>query len=220
MSKSTLRLQRLREALASLGVGAWAVFHLWQEWSGFKGRHVWEAHQSSGGESVWRLIALLTLGLTPVIIVCSLDLILLRRREGRARVARALAENESLARRLLLIGTAATWSLAVFALYHAAWLSLPTLLGRSGPSATWSRLMDGLGTWPHAAAHAVGLTALTIHLWQSVPRAALTFGRVERAETRRAIRAGGLVLGLTLLALYAQLTGWFAAGAGTVWPMR
>lgn len=220
MARSTLRLQRLREALACLGVGAWAVFHLWQEWSGFKGREVWEAHQSSGGGLAWRLVALLALGLSPVVIVCVLDLILWRRREGRARITRALAENESLAHRLLLLGTAATWSLAVFALYHAAWLSFPTLMGRSGPSATWARLLDGLGTWPHAAAHAVGLTALTIHLWQSVPRAAMTFGIVERAETRRAIRVGGLVLGLTLLAMYAQLTGWFAAGAGTVWPMR
>src|SRR5690606_33834954 len=111
------------------------------------------------------------------------------------------------------------WIFFAWLVYHAAWLWLPKLTAGAEPARARIALRDELGTLLHATPHAVGLTALGVHLAAAVPRLAVALGWASAPEGRRAARLSGLVLAVGFFVLYAQLAGWHAAGRGTVWPL-
>jgi hypothetical protein len=67
--------------------------------------------------------------------------------------------------------------------------------------------------------HAVGLVAVAWHLAAALPDGLEAAGVIATHEGRRSTRMLAVVIGLCLLALTAQLTGWLGTGAGTFWPI-
>lgn len=166
------------------------------------------------------LVLELGFGLLPVFAWMALDIGL--RASGAKEpdaLKNALSEEPEAARRLGLLARTAGWLLMLFIVYHAGWLFLPKLVDGSEPLRAWMSLRQSLGSWPHAIAHAVGLTALMVHIGASLPRLCIAFGWAQSAEARRAARASGLIIGVGFLLLYAQLVGWHAAGRGTIWSI-
>lgn len=216
---SRLRSWRARELAGSVPVIAWAAFHLWEQWPAFAGRDAWSARMASTSHGPFAIAAELALGIAPVLAWMALDVALRVRGEEPTELRHAMAEDPEAARRLGLLARAAGWLLALFVLYHAAWLWLPKLTSGSEPLRAWTALRASLGTWPHAIAHAVGLTALAVHVWSTAARLPILLGWAETPETRRAARLSGLIVAAGLLLLYAQLAGWHAAGRGTVWSI-
>jgi hypothetical protein len=205
--------------LLGLAPAVWALFHLWEQWPAFAGRDDFVVRLSATSHGAAALAAELLLGLAPAVAWIGLEVSLRRSGPEPEDLRLALAEDEALAERLGLLARVASWVLFGWLLYHAAWLWAPKLLEGSDPIRTWQRLRDGMGTWAHAVPHAVGLTAFAVHLWAAVPRAAVALGGAGAVTNRRALRLSGLVVALGLALLWAQLAGWHAAGAGTVWPM-
>lgn len=197
---------------------AWVIFHLWEQWAAFAGRDAWVARMSTTSIGGGAILGEVLGGVLPIVLWIVLEL-RLRRREPIA-LRFAMAEDPALAQRLGLVTRAASWLFAMWALYHAGWLWAPKLVGDVEPLRTWVVLRNELGTWPHAVAHAIGLTALAVHVWAAIPRAAIAQGLADRPESRRAARVSGLILALGIVVLGAQLAGWHAAGRGTVWSME
>jgi len=211
-------LWRARELLGAIAIPAWAGFHLWEQWSAFGGRGAFVDRMTRTSHGTLALLAELLLGIAPVVAWLALEARLSRASEPPG-LRYAMADSPALAVRLGWIVRIGSWVLFFFLLVHAAWLFLPKLTEGSEPLLTWLRLRDELGTWPLATVHAVGLTALAVHVWGAVPRAALVLGWGETPQARRAARLSGGIVAVGLLVLYAQLAGWHAAGTGTIWPI-
>lgn len=215
----SLRAWRVHEVAGTVPVLAWAAFHLWEQWAAFAGRDAWSARMARTSHGVLPVALELVAGVLPVLVWMALDVGLRRRHPEPEELRMAMAEEPESARRLALLARVASWAFMLFVLYHAGWLWLPKLLAGSEPLRTWTVLRGGLGAWPHAIAHAIGLTAFAVHAWASVPRLAIALGWVSAPESRRAARLSALIVAAGLLLLYAQLAGWHAAGRGTIWPM-
>jgi len=211
-------LWRARELLGAVAIPAWAGFHLWEQWSAFGGRAVFVDRMTSTSHGPLALAAELLLGIAPVVAWLAIEARLLRAPEPAALKV-AMADSPALALRLGWIARVGSWVLFFFVLVHAVWIFAPKLIDGSEPLIAWLRLRDELGTWPLATVHAVGLTALAVHVWGAVPRAAILLGWGETPQARRAARLSGGIVGVALLILYAQLAGWHAAGTGTIWPI-
>ena len=219
MHAGLLRSWRARELLGTLGLGGWALFHLWEQWSAFGGRADFVARTTSTSHGALAIATELSLGILPIVLFVMVDLGTARTSEPSALRA-ALAQTPSLAARLGRIGKWGSRVLVAFLLAHIVWLWLPKLIGSSEPVETWVRLRGSMGTWPMSVLHAVGMTALAVHVWQSVPRLAIVLDLVDgRPDILRALRASGLIVALGLILLYGQLAGWHASGAGTFWPL-
>lgn len=197
----------------------WAIFHLWEQWPAFRGREPFVERLARTSHGSAALAAELVLALLPALGWIALELRLRLAGPEPDDLRLAMAEDPELARRLGLLARVASWTFFAWLSYHVAWLWLPKLLEGSDPLRTWLRLRGGMGLFGHAIPHAIGLTAFTVHLWATGPRLAVAFGVDASAPNRRAIRLSGLIVALGLLALYAQLTGWHAAGTGTVWGL-
>ena len=216
---SSLRAWRAHALIGTVPVLAWAAFHLWEQWAAFAGRDAWSARMTRTSHGALPIAIELAVGLLPVLAWMALDVGLRRRHPEPEELRMAMAEAHQSARRLGLLARASSWALMLFVLYHAGWLWLPKLLEGSEPLRTWTELRSGLGAWPHAIAHAIGLTALAVHTWASIPRLAIVLGWVSGPESRRAARLSALIVAAGLLLLYAQLAGWHAAGRGTIWSI-
>lgn len=215
---SAAREWRAHELIGSVPIALFAVFHLWEQWPAFAGRDAWLARMAGTSHGALALVVEIA------VLLCALAWIAL---EARLRVRRsepealrlAMAEDPEVARRLGLLARACSWIFFGWLLLHAGWLWLPKLTRGAEPMLAWTAMRDGMGTWPLATAHALGLVAMTVHLWAAAPRLAVALGWVASPEGRRAARLSGLIVALGLAILYAQLAGWHAAGRGTLWSL-
>ena len=219
MSDGDARLWRARELLGSFAVLGWGSFHLWEQWSAFGGRDAYVGRMAVTSHGTSALAAELLLGVFPVLAWIGLEARLRALSKEPEALRAAMAETPALARRLGPITTVGSWVFYLWLAYHVVWLFGPKIAEGSEPLRTWLYLREGLGTWVHAVAHAIGLTAFAVHVWGAVPRTAIVMGWAPTPESRRAARLIGWIVGVALLVLYAQLAGWHAAGAGTVWPL-
>ncbi len=215
---TALRAWRAHELLGSVPIALWAGFHLWEQWAAFGGRDLWLERMARTSHGALALAVELALAILPALAWVALELRLRAQRSEPEALRFALAEDREAARRLGLLARVGSWVFFGWLLYHAAWLWLPKLSANE-PLLAWVALRDRLGTWPHAIAHAIGLTAMTVHLSAAAPRLAIALGWVSSPEGRRAARLSGLIVALGLLFLYAQLAGWHAAGRGTLWSL-
>lgn len=197
----------------------WAAFHLWEQWSAFAGRERFVARMSGTSHGPLAIAVEIALGLLPIVVWLGLEARLVTLGPEPSELRGAMAEHPELARRLGSVVRVASWVLLCFLVVHAVWLWLPKLTEGSDPLRTWLRLRDELGTWPMAIVHALGLTALGLHVWAAPVRMGIVFDWLPTPESRRAARLSGAIVALMVLVLLAQLVGWHAAGAGTVWPM-
>lgn len=212
-------LWRARELIGSVLVLGWAGFHLWEQWSAFGGREPFVARMTStshGGAMLWVEVLFAVL---PALAWIGIEVRLLMSGPEPSELRDAMAETPEMSKRLGGIVRVGSWVFFLFLLVHMAWLFLPKLTEGSEPLRAWLRLQDGLGTWPMAIVHALGLTGFAVHVCGAVPRLAIVMGWVPTPESRRAARLSGLIMAVGFGVLYAQLAGWYAAGAGTIWPM-
>ncbi len=210
---------RAHELLGIVPVAVWAAFHLYEQWAAFAGRDAWVRRMASTSHGPLAIGVELVLIVLPVVAWVGLDVALRRRGAEPASLRSAMAEEPEAARRLGLLARVCSWIFFAWLLYHAGWLWAPKLLNGSEPLLSWVALRDGMGRWPHAILHAVGLTAFAVHLWASAPRLVIALDLVDSPEGRRAARLSGLIVALGFFALYAELAGWHAAGRGTLWPI-
>ena len=211
-------LWRAREWL-SVVVLAWAAFHLWEQWSAFGGRAAFVERMTTTSHGSLALAAELGFGVLPVLAWLGIEARLLMTSAEPVALRMSMAENPELARRLGLIVRGASWVLFWWLLVHLVWLFMPKLTEGSEPLRAWLRLRDGLGTWPLAIAHALGLTGLAVLVWATPVRLAIMNGWATTPEARSSARLSGAIMAIAWLVLLAQLVGWHAAGAGAIWPM-
>ncbi|MCC6874013.1 MAG: hypothetical protein IT378_06870 [Sandaracinaceae bacterium] len=193
----------------------WAGFHLWEQWAAFFGRDAFVSRLAATSRSPTG-VALQVVILIAIAAFAYLELTLRRSAEPEP-LALALAERPEAARRLARLARVGTWALLAFVAYHALWLAMPRLAGGDALEA-WLRLRQ-LGSWSHAALHAIGLTGLAIHLWTALPRMAIALGWAQSPETRRGARVSALLVAALFLLLYGQLAGLHASGTGTLWSL-
>lgn len=197
----------------------WGGFHLWEQWSAFGGRGAYVERMAATSHGGVALAAELLFGVLPVLMWIGIEARLRALSKEPEALRCAMAETPELAKRLGAIATVGSWVFFAWLVYHIVWLFGPKIAEGSEPLRAWLFLRDGLGTWVHAVPHAIGLSALAVHLWAAIPRTAIVMGWAPTPESRRAARLVGGIIGVALLVLYAQLAGWHAAGAGTVWPL-
>lgn len=215
----TFRLWRAREILGGVVILVWAGFHLWEQWSAFGGRTAFVTRLSATSHGPMAIAVEFALGILPVLAWVVLELRLRTSGSEPADLHRAMAEDVELARRLGLLTRVGTYVFFAWLLYHVGWLVWPKLAQGSEPLRTWVQLRDGMGTWAHAVPTAVGLTGFALHVWAALPRVGVVLDVARTPEMRRALRLSGLILALGFVLLYAQLAGWHAAGAGTIWSL-
>lgn len=218
-SSASVRLWRAHELLGALPVAVWAGFHLFEQWSAFGGRDAFVARSSGTSHGPLALAVELALAISPALAWIVLDVGLRARQPEPPALVHAMAEDVETARRIGLLVRVASWLFFAWLVYHAAWLWLPKLVEGSDPVRAWERLRIGMGSWPHATLHAIGLSAFFVHLAAAVPRLFISLDWAETVENRRTARLCGGLIAALFLVLYAQLAGWHASATGTVWPL-
>ncbi|MEC7525187.1 MAG: hypothetical protein VYE22_35215 [Myxococcota bacterium] len=216
------RAARLWRAQALIGLApilVWAGFHLWEQWAAFGGRTRFVTRLASTSHGGAALATELLLAIAPALGWIALELHL-RRGTEPAALAGAMAERPEMARRLGLLVKAGSWLFFAWLVFHVGWLWWPKLVEGSEPVRTWAQLRGGMGAWVIAIPNAVGLTAFGLHVWGAIPRALAAFELAGEPSTRRTARACGALLAVGFVVLYAQLAGWHAAGAGTLWSLE
>jgi len=213
------RLWRARELIGGVLVPGWAGFHLFEQWSAFGGHRAFAERMTATSHGAAAIAAEVIFGLAPIVLWIGIEARLRARSREPEELRGALAESPALANRLGAISTGASWLFFGWLVFHAVWLFGSKIAEGSDPVRTWLRLRDGLGTWAHAVPLAIGLSAFSIHVAAAAPRVSAVMGWSRTAESRRAARLAGLIIAVAFLALYAELAGWHAAGAGVVWPL-
>jgi hypothetical protein len=209
---------RLHALVSSVPVALWTGVHLWEQWAAFGGRARWLNRMGATTGGVLGPALELLLGILPLLLWFTLEVRL--RPAGEPEALRwAYGEGASQRIRMGRLATVAGWVLLAFLAYHAAWLWVPRVLGGAEPAVAWAQLETSLGSWAHATAHAVGITALAVHLAFAPARVLVAYDLLGDAEGRRAARLSGAVVAVLLFVLYGQLAGWHATGAGTFWSV-
>ena len=214
---------RAREArwLAILSVFAvlpWLLFHLWEQWAALAGRAAWLERMHGTSGSVGMRIAELVGGVLPVVVLAVLT--------GRALAAGGPLPghevDESDGPLVVFLSRVAKPALVLtvaFLVLHVGWLWLPRALGQASLGEGYEALRVAAGTPALLVVHAVGLSAVAVHVAASLPAWLVSAGIVTTRVSRRSAALAALGLSACLLVLSVQLYGWHATGAGTVWPV-
>ncbi|GAB5542625.1 MAG: hypothetical protein SangKO_023850 [Sandaracinaceae bacterium] len=216
---SRARLWRAQALIGAAPVLVWAGFHLWEQWASFGGRSAYAARVAATSHGAAAIATELLLAIAPALAWIGLELHL-RRGEEPPALAGAMAEEPETARRLGLLVKAGSWLFFAWLLFHVGWLWWPKLVEGSDPIRSWIQLRAGMGAWAIAIPNAIGLTAFGLHVWGAVPRALVAFGLGAEPSTRRTTRLCAGLVAVAFVVLYAQLAGWHAAGAGTLWSLE
>lgn len=208
------RRARIDAWLAVVPVG-WGGLHLLEQWSAYGGRRAFE--RWVGSRSVFKAgLDGLALALLVVWIVSQVYGWFRRPAEPSA-VRDCLAEVEGRARRLERWWRFCSGLTGLFLLYHGWWLSVPRWTQHTAAAHTWVLLQHELGAPMHAIAHAVGVTAFSVHTWGALCRLAAVHGRMKDRTARRALRLAAALCATSYFVLYGQLAGFHVSGAGTFW---
>lgn len=177
-------------------LGAYTVFHLWQQWPALLGRDAWLDRARH---------AALPTALKLLLLAAVLGHVLLGALRLRAGAHPADDSPTAGMRRVqLFFGGLVLAFLAVH---------VPFVQWTPGPASTitdvYARLTDQLGRPGMLAAHIVGITAVCSHLGLGLGRAAVSFGLVR--DTRLSSYVAGFLAAALLLG-WLQVLGWFAIG--------
>lgn len=183
-------------ALGGAVLGAYVVFHLWQQWPALLGRDAWlERAQHAALPGALKVLVV-------AIVVGHALLGAMRLRMGPHPADASPAAGPR--RVQLFLGALVLVFLAVH---------VPLVRWEPSPASTilevYARLTEQLGRPPMLAVHLVGITAVCVHLGLGLSRAAVTFGLAKDS------RVSGYVAGaLAALVLYGwlQVLAWYAIG--------
>lgn len=201
--------------LATLPLAAHWAFHVWEQWAAFDGRDAWLARMASTSRGA------LPLMLEIVIVVSFLGFAVFTVRDLVRREPLPWSAREGDVGFVRAIGVVAPYASVitiVFVGVHLVELWFPRVAG-SGLALQYAELRRSSGTLPHLALYAVGIPAAAWHLTAAIPAALEAHGLLRTSDDRRSAFHATTALGVALLILSAQLFGWHATGAGTVWPI-
>lgn len=208
-------LERAHAVLAIAPLG-WALFHLVEQWSLFRGRLAWLAQMraTSGTFATSLEVALAVL---PIVAWAGLHLRALVLR--KALPGQTVKDEGALARGLGAVQPLASSLALLFLGWHVIWLWVPKLLG-AAPIEAYDAMQRTLGLPWALGLHAFGLAAVLWHLATALPDGLTAMGLVRTDEGRRGARTVGVAIGLALFVLFAQMVGWIGTGVGTFWPIQ
>lgn len=209
------RLERTHAILAIAPLG-WALFHLVEQWSLFRGRLAWLAQMraTSGTFATSLEIALAVL---PILAWAGLHVhALVLRKPIPGRVTH---EEGALASGLSALQPLASSLALIFLGWHVLWLWVPKLLG-AAPIETYDAMQRTMGLPWALGLHAFGLVAVLWHLAAALPDGLTAMRLLRTDEGRRGARTVAVVLALALFVLFAQMVGWVGTGTGTFWPIQ
>lgn len=206
-------------AVAVLGVVPWLAFHLWEQWAALSGRGAWlERMYVTSGTSAMRVVEL-ACGVLPFLLLGVLGGRAIA--SGRTLPGHAVdTDDGALVRFLARASKPALGLVVAFGAAHVIWLWLPHALGRASLAEGYEALRIAAGTPLLLVVHAVGLSAVAVHVAAAVPAWLVASGLVVTRQGRRSAALVSAGLGGCILVLSVQLYGWHATGAGTVWPVR
>lgn len=208
-------------ALATLSVVAivpWLLFHLWEQWSALAGRSEWLARMNGTSTGVMRLLEGIFGVLLPIALAVLTARAIVR---GGALPGHAVDDDDgALVRGLARTSKPALVTTLVFLIIHVGWLWAPRAIGRVSLAEVYEALRIAAGTPGLLLVHAIGLSAVGLHVAASIPAWLVATRRVTTRATRRSAALVSSGLALSLLVLLTQLYGWHATGTGTVWPIR
>ncbi|MFN7698619.1 MAG: hypothetical protein ACK6CU_00140 [Deltaproteobacteria bacterium] len=208
------RFARLHAIVATAPLLVWGAFHVWEQWAAFRGLRMWLVRMRSTSSGAMVGIELV-LGVLPLVLWALLHV---RARVLRERLPGAARGEGALDAGLGLVAPFASSVAIVFLLWHVGWLWGAKMRG-AAPVELYDALQRTLGLPWALVVHAVGLVAVAWHLAAALPDGLEAAGVIATLEGRRSTRMLAVVIGLCLLALTAQLTGWLGTGAGTFWPI-
>lgn len=209
------RLERTH-ALLAIAPLAWALFHLIEQWSVFRGRLAWLA-QMRATSSNFATALEVALAVLPILAWAGLHVhALVSRRSIPGRVTH---DEGALALGLSALQPVASSAALLFLGWHVVWLWVPKVLG-AAPIETYDAMQRTMGLPWALALHAFGLAAVLWHLAAALPDGLTAMGMLRTDEGRRGARTVAVVLALALFVLFAQMVGWVGTGTGTFWPIQ
>jgi hypothetical protein len=210
------REKRALAVLSSLPLVAQLLFHVWEQWAVFGGRHAYVDRLASTTDglatSAVAILFVLPLAAWVVLLVRALgrrDRLPGEAQPGDPAVARALGGvirvNSPVAAICLVVHVVLLWGARI----------------AQGQPPLWSYdvLRAALGQPLWMGVHGVLVFAVTWHLAATLPDGLEAAG-VVGSEGRRSSFVVTAVFGACLFVLYAQLAGWLATGLGTFWPIH
>jgi succinate dehydrogenase/fumarate reductase cytochrome b subunit len=214
----TGRSARAHAVLAALPLSVWTVFHLWEQWSVFRGREAWLARMAETSRGALPIAIELAVAILPLAAWSALALADLAR--GRRPPGASTSGDRGAVRVLGTLAPIGTVLAIFFLLVHVVHLWLPKLTRGASAAETWFALTHAVGQPWMLVLYAIGLMAIAIHLAAAIPAALAAVGRIETAEQRRSALLVSSVFAACVWVLAAQLTGWLGTGRGTFWPIE
>ncbi|WP_236606974.1 hypothetical protein [Sandaracinus amylolyticus] len=208
-----LHAPAVQAVLAALPLALWLAFHLGEQWSVFGGRDAWIARMQSTSRGPLAIaIELVVIGALSAWAVLTVRALV--RRDALSGAARE--DDAGIVRALGRLAPVVSIASIVFLAIHVATMWAPKLAG-ADLVAQWVTLTHALGRPEVLVLHAVGLTAISLHLVVAIPAALEALGLVRSERGRRSAMLVAATFALCAWVLAAQLVGWLGTGAGTFW---
>lgn len=205
----------LLATLATLPFAAHWAFHVWEQWAAFEGREAWLARMGSTSRGALPLLLEIVIAgsFLGFAVFTLRDLV---RRQPLPWSARK--DDVGFVRAIGVVAPYASVVTIVFVGVHLLELWLPRVAG-GGLALQYAELRRSSGTLPHLVLYALGIPAAAWHLAAAIPAALDAHGLLKSPDDRRSAFYATSAFGAALLVLSAQLFGWHATGAGTLWPI-
>jgi hypothetical protein len=202
--------------LSSVPLAVQLLFHVWEQWAAFGGRHAYVDRLASTTDGLATFLELV-LFVGPLFAWAGLLAAALVRRErlpGEARPG-----DPALARALGSVIRVVSPIAAIGLVVHVVALWGARLLGGEPPLWTYDVVRTTFGQPLWLGFHGVFVFAVAWHLAATLPDGLEALDLLGEDGRRQAFVVTAVV-GACLFVLYAQLAGWLATGLGTFWPIH
>lgn len=216
MASEADRLKRALAVLSSAPLVVQLLFHVWEQWSLFAGRHAYVDRLASTTDGLATFLELV-LFVLPMFGWAGLLVRALVRREripGEARPG-----DPAIARALGAVIRVVSPVAAACVLVHVVMLWGGRILGGEPPLWSYDVLRTTVGQPLWLGFYGVFVFSVMWHVAATLPDG-LEALDIVGAEGRRSAFVVTAVFGGCLFVLYAQMAGWLATGLGTFWPIR
>lgn len=207
MAREALREDRLARLHGLLGVvplGAYLVFHLWEQWPALDSREAWVDRMRATTSRPWEI----ALVLVPLAAHAGLGAWRLLRRSRKEAASTSAARG--LARLQVLTGGIAF----AFIAYHVAQVWQPIAGPHASARDAYAALWHALGRPLDLVLYLVGISCVCFHFAHGLTRAAASWGLVRDALALRRARFAAGAAGFLLWGATLHLVGHFAIGEG------
>lgn len=216
MADAADRERRALAILSSVPLAAQLLFHIWEQWSVFGGRHAYVDRLASTTSTLGTLLTLV-LFVGPML---AWAVLLLRALARRAPIpGEARPGDPAIARTLGAVVRFVSPIAALGVIVHVIALWVARRIHGEPPLWSFDLIRTTFGQPLWLGFYGVFVFATCWHLAATLPDALEAIG-VVGGEGRRSAFVVTAVFGACLFVLYAQLAGWLGTGLGTFWPIH